>query len=104
MTHTALGTLRLCPGLQAALTGAQAASHWVLQRWAAERIMRLQAALQHFQALLDGEPQLAGQIGNEQIKTRAASQVLWVSHLRQATIKEAGLGNRRLKPCPIWLH
>ena len=46
--------------------------------------MCLQAALQHFQALLDGEPQLAGQMGNEQIKTRAASQVLWVSHLRQA--------------------
>ena len=46
--------------------------------------MCLQAALQRFQALLDREPQLAGQIGNEQIKTRAASQVLWVSHLRQA--------------------
>ena len=77
----------------------------MLQRWAAERIMRLQAALQHFQALLDGEPQLAGQIGNEQIKTRAASQVLWVSHLRQATIKEAWAWQvERLKPCPIWLH
>ncbi|CAK0782896.1 hypothetical protein CVIRNUC_006091 [Coccomyxa viridis] len=40
-------------------------------------LQNAQAALQHFQALLDGEPQLAGQIGNEQIKTRAASQVLW---------------------------
>ena len=41
--------------------------------------MHLQAALQHFQAMVEGDPLLAGQVGNEQIKTRAASQVLQVS-------------------------
>ena len=82
--RTALSMLILSSGLQAARTRAQGWSHWLVQRGAAERGMCLQAALQHFQTLLDGEPQLAGQIGNEQIKTRAASQVLWVSPLHQA--------------------
>ena len=41
--------------------------------------MQPQAALQHFQTMVEGDPLLAGQVGNEQIKTRAASQVLHVS-------------------------
>ena len=51
----------------------------------------LQATLAHFQAMIEGDPQLAGQVGNEQIKMRAVLQVLQVraagptmqTHLKQ---------------------
>lgn len=32
----------------------------------------------HFQAMIERDPQLAGQVGNEQIKMRAVLQVLQV--------------------------
>ena len=41
----------------------------------------MQGALQHFQAMIEKDPQLVGQVGNEQIKTCAASQVLRVGAL-----------------------
>ena len=38
----------------------------------------MQAALSHFQAMIAGDPRLAGELGNEQIKMRAVLQVLQV--------------------------
>ena len=38
----------------------------------------VQATLAHFHAIIEGDPQLAGQVGNEQIKMRAVLQVLQV--------------------------
>ena len=41
----------------------------------------MQGALQHFQAMIEKDPQLVGKVGTEQVKTCAAAQVLRVGAL-----------------------
>ncbi len=58
----------------------------------------VQATMAHFHAMIEGDPQLAGQVGNEQIKMRAVMQVLQVraanprmqKHCKQHLLQHTG--------------
>ncbi|CAL5220340.1 g2336 [Coccomyxa viridis] len=66
----------------------------------ADSLKSAEATMAHFHAMIEGDPQLAGQVGNEQIKMRAVMQVLQAKRRELLEISEAFQEGEHLDALP----